>query len=416
MPSQLDNQQQPISILFTHYGNEWIRGSERCLLDLITHIDRKKFNPIVWCNCKVMADAARKLNVTTYHTDFPLLFGWHKPRFHFSAFFSLINFGKYLIEEHNVKMIHANSGAPNQWLNMVSRAMKVPLVAHLHSCYPLRDRLTLGLHQVAMTVGVSQPVINQLLDDGLPQQRTCVIPNGIDINRLEQQTKTDLRHLLSFDENDFVIATVGSLIHRKGTDLIIEAIARLIALGIPARLVIIGDGPERLQLQKQIQWLDIQRNIILMGERTDVSALLKGADLYVSAAREEVFGLVLAEASLAGLAVVAPSLGGIPDVVIKGKTGKLFAAEDIGALTKAMHMFYHSPELRNEMGAAGRQHVINNFSIKRNTRDFERLYTRMLYEPEMHMRWNSHWQVLHPLVNATRQVLGKSFKGLIHGH
>jgi len=407
MQSQhLDHQPpSPSTVLFTHYGDNWIRGSERCLLDLLSHLDRSRFRPIVWCNSEIMADEIRHLDVPLIQSEFPLLFGWQRPRFAFNAFYHLVRQGIKLVDTHGVNLIHANSGAPNQWLNLVARARHIPLLTHLHSRYPLRDRMSLGLHQVPMAVGVSQPVINSLLDDGMPVERTCVIPNGIDTRRLDQQERVDLRRMLNLEKNDFLIATTGSLIHRKGTDIIIDAVSRLIKQGIPARLVVIGDGPERASLQQQIQQLGIQEHISMLGERTDVAGLLRGGvDLFVSAAREEVFGLVLAEAGLASLPVVAPRVGGIPDVIIDGTTGQLTPVEDVTALAQTMREFYLSPQQRYAMGIAGRHHVLNHFTILRNVHRFEQLYTRMLYDPAMRMHWHSHWQIRPPTITGSRKL------------
>jgi len=398
--------QNPSTVLFTHYGDEWIRGSERCLLDLLSHLDHQRFKPIVWCNSAAMANEVRHLDIPLIRSDFPLLLGWQQPRFAVRAFYKLIKQGIQLVDKHGVTLIHANSGAPNQWLNAVARARQLPLLTHLHSRYPLRDRITLGLHQLTMAVGVSQPIIAQLLQDGMSPEHTCVIPNGIDTTRLDQQQRIDLRNMLALDRNDFLIATAGSLIHRKGIDLIIDSIARLIRLGIPAQLVIIGDGPERANLQQQIQRLGIQDRVHMMGEQSNVVGLLRGGvDMFVSAAREEVFGLVLAEAGLARLAVVAPAVGGIPDVVIDGKTGKLVPAENITALTHALYQFYLAPPLREKMGKAGRRHVLANFTIQHNVQQFEQLYSLMLQNPAMHMRWHRHWKLYRSITNISKQLL-----------
>lgn len=400
------NQHEPSTILFTHYGDNWIRGSERCLLDLLKHLDRSCFNPIVWCNSKTMADEVRKLDIPVIESDFPILFGWQRPRFAFKAFYNLIKQGIKLIDTYDVKLIHVNSGAPNQWLNFVARARHIPLLTHLHSRYPLRDRVSLGLQQVPMAVGVSQPVIEQLLDNGMSAECTCVIANGIDAQSLSKQKRVDLRQLLNLDNKELLIATTGSLIHRKGTDMIIEAVFRLLKQGIPISLVIIGDGPERENLQQQINQLGLSNKIHMLGERSDVVGLLSGGvDLFVSSAREEVFGLALAEAGLADLAVVAPKVGGIPSVILDGETGVLFPAEDISSLTRVIHELYKAPLKREAMGRSGHRHVLKNFNIKRNVHQFEQLYMQMLHNPAMRMHWFSHWKIRHSFINTTRKLL-----------
>ncbi len=405
--------QEPSTILFTHYGEDWIRGSERCLLDLISHLDRDRFRPIVWCNNPTLASELRDIDVPVIESDFPLLLGWQKPRFAVLEFFKLIRLGIKLVDACNVSLIHANSGAPSQWLNLVARARNIPLLTHLHSPYPLRDRVTLGLHQVSKVVGVSLFVIDQLLQDGKSPQRCCVIPNGIDTERLDLEPRINLRWQLRLKRRDFLVATTGSLIHRKGMDLIIESISRLVKRGIPAHLAIIGDGPRHLDLQRQSQQLGIEKQVHFLGEQSNVAGLLRGGvDLFVSAAREEAFGLVLAEASLSQLPIVAPAIGGIPEIVIDGKTGQLIPAGDVDALTHNIYLLYVRPELRKSLGQAGRRHILGRFSIRQNVQRFTRLYGQMLQNPGMQMRWHSHWEVIRPIKNICRQLFALTLVNL----
>jgi len=410
--TDLNANPQPIRILFTHYGDNWIRGSERCLLDLLQHLDKAQFMPVLWCNQQIVVDAAQKLGIEVYHSNFPLLFGWQAPRFDFPAFFGLVKQAVKLIDKHQIKLIHANSAAPCQWLNFAARQCHIPLICHLHSIYQLRDRLTLGLYQVSMAVGVSSYVLSELQKDNMPDSRTCVIANGIDTQKLLAQKELDLRPALGINADDFVIATVGSLIHRKGVDLIIAAAAQLMTFEVPIHLLIIGDGPQANNLQQQIQRLGLQKNVTLLGEKNNVVGILRGsADLFVCAAREEAFGLVLAEASLAEIAIVAPATGGIADVVIDGQSGILVPTENIDALSAAILKLYFNPSLRHAMGQAGCRHIFKNFSIENNCQRFEHLYRKMLNCPAPATPWYKNWPLSLSLHNACKRLIKK---GLIH--
>jgi glycosyltransferase involved in cell wall biosynthesis len=395
---QDSNHSTPVTLLFVHYGENWIRGSERCLLDLIRHLDPARYRAVLWCNSPAMARAAENLPVTVHHSDFPLLLGWNSPRFDLFAFLRLVREGIRLVKQHQVALIHANSGAPNQWLNLVARACRLPMVTHLHARYPLRDRLTLGLHHSAMVVGVSQPVVEQLWRDGYPRERTRVIPNGIDVGGLESQPIKNLKTRMGLKEDDFLLATVGSLIHRKGIDLIIEAVNHLSSQGITAHLTVIGDGEERQRLQAQTNRLGLSHRIHFLGEQEGVAGLLRnGPDLFVSGAREEVFGLVLAEAGLCGLPVVAPQVGGIPSVIRDGKSGILVNPDDPVALAGAMARLYNEPELRRQMGLAGRERVLQRFTIQQNATRFDQLYRVLLRDARHRMSWRRHWHWRAPL-------------------
>jgi len=392
----------PKTILFTHYGDNWIRGSERCLLDLIKHLDKNKFRAVLWCNQPIMVEAAEALNIKVYCSDFPILFGWKAPRFHIMGLFYLIKEALKIIKKHDIKLIHANSAAPCQWLTFASQQSNIPLICHMHSTYQLRDRLSLGLYQTQMVVGVSKYVVTPLIEDKKPESEISVIANGIDTERLLNQKVVNLREPLKIGKNDFVLACLGSLIHRKGVDLLIDATAKLLDLEIPVHLLVMGDGSEHSNLTKQIEKLGLQSNVILLGECKEAVGILRGsADLFVSAAREEAFGLVFAEASLAGLAIVAPKTGGIPDVVLDQKSGLLIPPEDIDALVFSINQLYLAPKLRQNMAEAGMQHVSKHFTIEKNSLQFQLLYDQQINKPTIKKSWcDITWSILKSLSTA----------------
>ena len=373
-------------ILFTHYGDNHIRGSERCLLDLIKHLDKNVFEPVVWCNSELLAREVKKLQVHVIKSDFPILFGWLPSKYDFRQFFAIVRQGLQIVSEQNINIIHANGGAPNQWLNLIARIKKLPLISHLHSRYPLRDRLSLGLLNTSLVVGVSQPVINQLLDDGIARDRVKVIPNGIDTSYHDQALAVDVKRLLGLKPTDFVAITVGSLIQRKGIDNLIRAIACLKNRDLPVHLVIVGDGPEKTSLQCLVNKYRLQSRVHFLGERCDVAGLLRGGvDVYVSAATEEVFGLALAEANLASIPVIAPSVGGIPGVIKNHETGILVPVGSSFFIAGAIQHLYRHPRVKITLGHAGRKRVLEKFNIENYVQSFQNIYLDLIHDHEKHL-------------------------------
>lgn len=393
-------------ILFTHYGDNWIRGSERCLLDLMSHLNQQQFQPILWCNQPIMQQQAEALGIDVYRSDFSILLGWQAPRFNVVQFLHLIKQAKQLINDLDIDLVHANSAAPCQWLNIATRLCDVPLLCQLHAIYPLRDRLTLGLYHISKIVAVSEYVMMPFYQDNLPESRRQVIINGIDNQRLLNQPVTDLRPTLKIAANTFVIATVGSLIKRKGMDLIIDAVAQLAKKGLLVHLLIIGDGPEKEVLNKQIKLLGLQQKITLLGEISNVVGLLRGSvNLFVSGAREEAFGLVFAEASLAKLAIVAPNIGGIAEVIKNQQTGLLVEPENSVALSDAIEKLYHSPILTQHLGDAGQKHILGNMTTSQNAQHFEQTYQQLLHNPEAFTPWYKNTSVLISLYNGIQRFI-----------
>src|SRR5258706_12433064 len=115
-----------IPILFAHHGLDWITGSERCLLDLVQHLDRARFRPVVVCNTKALASAAADLGATVYSDpsyDSPdALF---PPR-------ALVDRGRRILRDEAIGLIHANDFNPLKRLLPAAREARTPLLSHVH--------------------------------------------------------------------------------------------------------------------------------------------------------------------------------------------------------------------------------------------------------------------------------------------
>ncbi|MGL6333933.1 glycosyltransferase family 4 protein [Aeromonas jandaei] len=350
-------------ILLVHYGENWIRGSERCLLDLLAHLDRSRFTPLLWCNSPLLAREAERLGVNTVVEPFTLLLGWQAPRFDLAAHRTLCLRARSLINDIGAGLVHANSAAPCQWLAGVCRSMGVPLVCHLHARYQPRDRFTLRVHEANVLIGVSRPVLAPWREDGCEEGRLVHIANGVDDQRLNLGRPWPVADRLGLLPGELVLATIGSLIKRKGIDLLLHSLAELTRQGVMAQLLVIGSGPELQSLTTLAMSLGVAQRVHFLGERPDSAAVLRGGvDLLVSGAREEVFGLTLAEAGMLGLAVSAYRVGGIPEVVEEGVTGLLATPGDWVEMADHWRQL-SNPDIRYAMGRAGQQRARQLFEV-----------------------------------------------------
>jgi glycosyltransferase involved in cell wall biosynthesis len=363
---------EPLSILFTHYGEPWIRGSEQVLIDLTTSLDRSRFNPVIWCNEAPLADIVEKAGLTVYRQDFTSFFNYGSPRFNASRYLSFVAEGLKIVKTHRVGLLHSNGAAPHQWLVPVSLRARLPLLAHLHTNYLRRERFASLLHQATAIVGVSQSVARDFLTDGVPENRVKVIHNGIVPDRFRPERCAELRKTLGIGEDAIVVASVGSLIERKGMDLLVRSLARLRDPNI--HLVIAGEGPQRSALQRLAADLSMQSHVHFLGYCADISPVYATADIAALASRAEAFGLAAAEAGYFSLPVVAHNLPGVGEVIENGRTGLLVPVENVEALARALQQLAADPEKRKNMGAAGKDRVLQRFSVHRMVSSFEALY------------------------------------------
>jgi glycosyltransferase involved in cell wall biosynthesis len=378
--------QRPLPVLFTHFGDQWIRGSETLLLDLLRYLDRSRIQPIVWCNGAEMADVCRQSGYVTHQTDFEYYLDAGSPPFNFRKYSALVREAKEIARRHGVRVLHANSAAPTQWLVPAARSLKLPLLTHMHIDYLRRSRFALLLHQADLLVGVSAQVLEGPIADGVPQSRTQVIYNGIDFKRLTAEPATNLRAALGIPADVLTVGAVGSLIRRKGHDLLIRAMAAMAGEKAP-HLLVASDGPEREPLKKLAAELGVSNRVHFLGYHDPILDLYETSDVIALASRADAFGLVLAEAGYCRRPVVATRVGGIPEVIVHEKTGLLVPPDNVEELVKAFSRLAENPDWRRALGEGGYARAVNVFSAQRMAAEFHETYERLAGTPRQNLGW-----------------------------
>ena len=191
---------------------------------------------------------------------------------------------------------------------------------------------------------------------GVPATRCTVVRNGV-----TPLLETASPEPLLADGRGPVLLTVARLVRRKGIADVLDALPPLVRALPGLVYVVVGDGPERRALLARAERLGIAANVRFVGAQAEaaLAAWYAAADVFVMTPRTlppdvEGFGLVYLEAGAAGLPVVATRSGGVSDVVVDDETGLLVAEGDIPALTDALRRLLTRPDLRAQLGAAGR--------------------------------------------------------------
>jgi glycosyltransferase involved in cell wall biosynthesis len=171
-----------------------------------------------------------------------------------------------------------------------------------------------------------------------------------------------------------VLLAVSRLTHQKGVDVAIRALPELPA---DAVLVVLGEGPERGELERLARGLGVEQRVVLPGRVPDVTAWLQRARVFVHPARWEGFGLGVLEAMLAGLPVVASNVSSLPELVADRETGLLVPPDDPSALARGIADALERPEL----GAAGVARARQEFSVARMADRTAALYADLVSAP-----------------------------------
>ncbi len=206
------------------------------------------------------------------------------------------------------------------------------------------------------------------------------IYNGIDITNAELVSITNLekRVELRLEEDDFVCATVARLVPVKGHTYLIKAIKDVVSSIPKAKFLFVGDGELKSELSEEIKSLGLQENILLLGTRSDIVEILNCIDLFILPSLNEGFGLAIIEAMATKKPVIATNVGGVPEVIVDGKTGLLVPPKDPEAISSAIIKLYNEPDISSKMGLAGYDRVKELFDIAITVQEFEKLYSGLV--------------------------------------
>jgi glycosyltransferase involved in cell wall biosynthesis len=223
-------------------------------------------------------------------------------------------------------------------LARVAARVRAPLVYHRRIDRPLR-RAWPGNWKMAQTARflcVSEAIGELLAAQGIARARIGVVHSGTPALDRVPGARERLRNELGFGADATLLLSVGGLIPHKGHALLIDAFAR-VASDLPrTALLIAGDGPLREALRRRAAARGVEARVRLLGERRDVGRLLDAADLLVHPSLSEGLGTTLLDAASLALPIVAARVGGIPEFVREGETGRLVEPGDAAALAEGI--------------------------------------------------------------------------------
>jgi glycogen synthase len=272
-------------------------------------------------------------------------------------------------------LIHINSAGLSDFFHLTTaNAHPSALLVSLHGEFPDTSRTIIvhTLRAADWVVGCSSDILErarQLEPDIRP--RSSVIYNALEVPALLPT---------ALPAPNFRLLCLGRLVPDKGFDLALQAFSLVIPHFPHTRLIIAGDGPERLKLTQQAAALRVRDFVDFVGRIPPyaVPRLLNSATAVVMPSRYESFGLVALEAALMARPVVATRVGGLPEVVLDGQTGLLADNEDFRALAAEIISLLQDPDLATQMGQTARCRALENFSWGHCVNAYDALYRRLI--------------------------------------
>lgn len=238
--------------------------------------------------------------------------------------------------------VHTFHGFPEEIAAQVGRpsAPLPPGVSKARAAWLLHGYLGIetGLSRLGAVTTPSNAAARFLIDHGMPRARLHVVPSAIDVRRWEPGPTHD----------PFVVGVIANLEYWKGVDVLIDACSRV---QTPIRLEVIGDGEMREDLERAAAAAGVGARF--NGYVRQARERMRDIDLLALPSRAESFGIVALEAMADALPVVATDVGGVPEVVEDGVTGRLVEPEDALAMARAIEEVARYPEIRTSWGRAG---------------------------------------------------------------
>ncbi len=279
-----------------------------------------------------------------------------------------------LAVETDASIVHANSVAMGRLSGPVFQESDVPHLVHMRDILRLSAQAIRDLNGHVRILTVSEATRQWYVRFGLDNHKTYVSHNGVDLDRFQPAASNGYLHdELGLDRSTPLVGAIGQIGMRKGTDLFLEAAARIADRSSQAHFVLIGrrfsGKDEAIRFEKSIHQAAVRSNlngrVHLLGVRNDIHRLLNELALLVHAARQEPLGRVLLEAAAAGCPVIATDVGGTREIFgSTGRTGLLVPPGDSQSLCKAVAELLGDKKRRASIGRFARQRAVARFGVE----------------------------------------------------
>ena len=286
-------------------------------------------------------------------------------RFFITSFLGLI-----LAKLKRTPLMHTEYGArhsiiSNKVIDLISRAYDHSIGA-------------LIVKSARRNIGVSEAACEFLKHLGATSIQ--LVHDGIDTTIFKKKEDTNYRQKAGISKDAIVITFVGRLIYAKGVQDLISAFSRIKDTAPEVKLLIVGDGPYRAELEKLAQQTDCASSILFLGQRNqdEVIDVLSATDIFVNPSYSEGLPTSVMEAASIGLSIIATDVGGTREIITTDKTGILVKAGDVGQLAEELSRLLTNSELREKLGKNARILVEQKFNWDKITGEYIKLYTSLV--------------------------------------
>jgi glycosyltransferase involved in cell wall biosynthesis len=294
------------------------------------------------------------------------------------------------LRQWHIDLLHSHQFSASLLASPIGLLCRVPVIVetpHLREAWRkgwlkgsfVLDRLV--SHCIDYYIAVSEANARYLVDEKrLPSRKVVVIHNGIDLGRFNPRRRAPvgMARGLGFADDDPVLVVLARLDPQKGHRSLLQALPRVLGEFPKVRLVFVGDGALRSEMELEARALGLQECVRFVGYQSNPIDWLALADFTVLPSYFEGLPIAAIESLAMEKTMVATRVDGIPEVVVDGKTGLTVPPGNPAALAEAICRLLRDPDLRQRLGQAGRDWVKRGFSQEEQVRQTEDLYLRAL--------------------------------------
>ncbi|MEH7109317.1 N-acetyl-alpha-D-glucosaminyl L-malate synthase BshA [Bacillus sp. JJ1764] len=241
----------------------------------------------------------------------------------------------------------------------------------------LADAIKFGIEKSDIVTGVSNSLVQQTYELIHPDKQIETVYNFID-ERIYRKTNSDhLRTEFGIKDDEKVIIHVSNFRAVKRVQDVIKSFAR-IASAMPAKLLLVGDGPEMTVICKLVKQLALEDQVMFLGKQENLEELYSISDLKLLLSEKESFGLVVLEAMACGVPCIGTNIGGIPEVIQQGETGFLCEVGDIDEIAEKSIALLSDEKKHKQFSMRSVEAVNTTFKAEKIVEQYEELYFKLL--------------------------------------
>jgi len=372
------------NILYLANKGNLIGGGEVSLKELLKGLNKETFCPLVICPEEgELAKGIRRMGLRVFCLPMKRLrYG------NLLSLFSTVARMAKIIKREKVDLIHANGSRCMIYGGIAARLCRKPIVWHVRIAQsePMLDKFLASL--ASRVVVISQAVKKRRFNWLKKKEKVEVVYNGADLELYNAKPNNgNLRKELGLSETTPLVGVVAQLHPKKGLQFFLKAARQVNQLLADCRFLIVGEDITAKedylpQLRALTRELGIEGRVVYTGYREDIPSVMASIDCLVLSSLEEAFGRVLIEAMAASVPVVATEVGGVPEIVVEGRTGLLVPPADEESLARGIIYLLQNREVARKMGQKGRARVEKLFSLEGHVARIEALYNQLLNQRE----------------------------------